>query len=222
MKPSIHLENLLKTLPVDDARTKADQLLCFRDLLLEANQSMNLISRGDENRIVERHVLESIGLLSKVQVPINARILDLGSGAGFPGLPLKVVRPDLFMILIESVHKKASFLKATVRSLNLQDVEIVCARMEDVAADIQPVDFVVSRAVASLYKVVKWGGPCVRQGGQFLIIKGTEVEKELQLFEKKADALGAQTWRLEPYSPFYETGVTRNSTLIVIKMSRRP
>ena len=221
MKPLINLESILETIPVHEAVLKADLLYQFRDMLLEANQRMNLISRRDETRIIERHFLDSIGLLTKIQFPLNARILDLGSGAGFPGLPLKIVRPDLELLLVEAVQKKASFLKRSVHSLKLLKTEVVCARMENVAPDIPPVDFIVSRAVASLDKVVKWGQACVRPGGQFILIKGTDIDNELRIFEKKADTLGAKTLRYESYCPFHETGVTRKSTLIFVEMGRR-
>jgi 16S rRNA (guanine527-N7)-methyltransferase len=173
-------------------------------LLLEWNQRINLISPNDEERIAERHVLESLAVLSTWPFPKAASVLDLGSGGGFPGVPLKIMRPDLAMTLLESRQKKTLFLNTVVRELKLEHCRVVNARVEELAKTSgEKFSIVIARAVADLITLWKWSKPLLADGGMLLAMKGGELDDELQAAKKfdsrvKCWALRyPQEWRIE-------------------------
>lgn len=161
--------------------------------LLQWNRRLNLVSSRDEQRIVERHFLESLGLLSVIDFPTKGWVLDLGTGAGFPGLPLKILRPDLVLTLLDSTRKKTLFLKDVVRTLGLKEVAIIWARAEQINEHRQyrgKYDIVLARAVASLEKLVDWGFPFLRrdpngQRGMLVIMKGSTFAEELHRLQRR-------------------------------------
>jgi len=158
------------------------QLAQYIRLLLEWNQRINLISPNDEDRIAERHIIESLAVLSVWTFPEGAPVLDLGSGGGFPGIPLKIMRPDLAMTLLESRQKKALFLSTAVRELRLENCRVVNARAEEISG--QKFSIVIARAVADLKTLWEWSRPLLISGGVLLAMKGGELDDELQAVKK--------------------------------------
>ncbi|MDZ7343074.1 MAG: 16S rRNA (guanine(527)-N(7))-methyltransferase RsmG [candidate division KSB1 bacterium] len=167
--------------PVDLTAQQQQHFLQYVRLLLEWNQRIDLISPTDETRIAERHLLESLSLLSVWRFNLGASVLDLGSGAGLPGVPLKIMRPDLSMTLLEAKHKKALFLKAAIRTLQLERCRVIEGRAERVALNSdEKFSVVVARAVAALEKMWRWSQPLLQPDGVLLAMKGGDVEKEKQ------------------------------------------
>ena len=165
-----------------------EQLQKYIALLLDWNQRINLISPNDKERIAERHIWESLAVLSAWPFPENATVLDLGSGGGFPGIPLKIVRPDLAMTLLESRQKKTLFLNAAVHELKLSNCRVVNARAEELAKTSgEKFSIAIARAVANLKTLWKWSRPQLVEGGVLLAMKGGELDDEL-LALKKFDA----------------------------------
>jgi len=158
------------------------QLRKYIALLLDWNQRINLISPNDEERIAERHILESLAVLSAWPFPQNAAVLDLGSGGGFPGIPLKILRPDLAMTLLESRQKKTLFLNAAVHELKLSNCRVVNARAEELTKE--RFSIVLARAVADLKTLWEWSRPLLVEGGVLLAMKGGELDNELQTLKK--------------------------------------
>ncbi len=148
-----------KNMPIHP--NQVEQFQIYHRLLLEWNQRISLISRADESRIVTRHFLESIGLLTVVDFPLHARVFDIGSGGGFPGLPLKIVRPDLQMVLVESKAKKARFLERVVEELGISGIEIIAERVERLKKRMDSFHLAVIRAVADVSTVIQWLVPFV-------------------------------------------------------------
>jgi len=164
------------------ASKQIEQLQKYIALLLDWNQRINLISPNDEERIAERHILESLAVLSAWPFPENASVLDLGSGGGFPGVPLKIMRPDLAMTFLESRQKKALFLNAAVQALKLSNCRAVNARAEELTKE--RFSIVIARAVADLKTLWKWSRPLLVSGGALLAMKGGELNDELQILKK--------------------------------------
>jgi 16S rRNA (guanine527-N7)-methyltransferase len=188
----------------------------YRTLLLEWNQKINLISHSDEERIVRRHFLGSIGLLTFLRLQEGTRILDLGSGAGFPGLPLKIVRPDLDMVLVEATKKKTVFLDSVIHSLNLSGITVVADRIENSTREIRRVPWVVSRAVSDMSTLFRWSRPVLSPGGTLAVIKGRSAEKEMdELIRKKA--VRSSACRRIPYNPFPEHAPLEGSELVLVR-----
>ncbi|MDZ7364053.1 MAG: 16S rRNA (guanine(527)-N(7))-methyltransferase RsmG [candidate division KSB1 bacterium] len=158
------------------------QLARYLRLLLEWNQRINLISPNDEDRIAERHILESLAVLSVWDFPKESTVLDLGSGAGFPGIPLKIIRPDLAMTLLESRQKKVLFLNTAVRELKMENCSVVNARAEEPSGE--KYSIVIARAVADLKTLWEWSRPLLIWDGVLLAMKGGELNDELQALKK--------------------------------------
>ncbi|MDP2883735.1 MAG: 16S rRNA (guanine(527)-N(7))-methyltransferase RsmG [Ignavibacteria bacterium] len=137
----------------------------FAALLLGWNKKINLISRRDEENIWTSHLLHCLSLLFKVNLPAGSTVLDLGTGGGLPGIPLKIVRPDLRLTLLDSTQKKINAVKDMVSALGLQETKAVWGRAEDVGKKKEhnrDYDVVVARAVASLDDLVRWSGPFLK------------------------------------------------------------
>jgi 16S rRNA (guanine527-N7)-methyltransferase len=133
----------------------------FATLLLGWNKKINLISRRDEENVWTSHILHCLSLLFKVDPPTGSTVLDLGTGGGLPGIPLKIVRPDLILTLLDSTQKKINVVKDIVSVLGLKETKTVWGRAEDVGKKKEynrDYDVVVARAVASLDDLVRWSG----------------------------------------------------------------
>jgi 16S rRNA (guanine527-N7)-methyltransferase len=153
-------------LTLDD--TQLAKLEAFTAHLLEWNKKINLISRRDEENVWAGHILHSLSLLFKVSIPQGAVVLDLGTGGGLPGIPIKIARPDLNITLLDSTQKKTNVVKEIVQSLGLTGVPVVWSRAEDLAKQTEykhHFDFVLARAVASLKDLVRWSSPLLKQDG---------------------------------------------------------
>jgi 16S rRNA (guanine527-N7)-methyltransferase len=138
----------------------------FTRSLLEWNAKINLISRRDEENIWTAHILHSLSLLFMVNIPTGAQLIDLGSGGGLPGIPLAIARPDLHIVLLDSIAKKVRAVGEIVRDLQLRNVEALCGRAEEIGVRStyrHRFDIVVARAVAPLADLVRWGRPLLKQ-----------------------------------------------------------
>jgi len=154
----------------------------FHALLLKWNKRTNLISSADQFKIVERHFMESLAVLVSFKIERASTVLDVGSGAGFPAIPISILRPDLKFLLVESKRIKALFLKHVLAQLNLINMSVVNQRCEKIAVDRnyqQCFDFVFIRAVGRLSLVYKWVQNLIKHDGQIIIWKGGNVDNEL-------------------------------------------
>jgi 16S rRNA (guanine527-N7)-methyltransferase len=173
-----------------DARHDA-LLNSFLDLLLDANQRMNLTRITDRNQAEILHVADALTLLPHIP-PGPHRLADVGSGGGIPGIILGIVRPDSQIVLIESTQKKANFLRSAAAELKLDNVIVEPLRAEDVArsAGRETFDVAVARAVALLPILVEWLLPLVKIGGAALAMKGAKGQEELEQAQHFIKLLG--------------------------------
>jgi 16S rRNA (guanine527-N7)-methyltransferase len=140
-------------IPINDSQVL--QIQQYIKILLAWNEKINLTAIRDPLEILNRHFCES--MYAAVAVPVeNCRLADVGSGAGFPGLPLKIIRPDLQIFLIESNIKKATFLAEVVRDLELRDARVLVGRYEELGEELAPLDFVCSRALGEFPPFLEW------------------------------------------------------------------
>jgi 16S rRNA (guanine527-N7)-methyltransferase len=141
----------------------------FGNLLLEWNKKINLISRRDEENFWTSHILHSLSILFKVSIPPQSLVLDLGTGGGLPGVPIKIARPDLKFTLLDSTQKKINVVKEISQTLGLRGIEMVWGRAEDVGKlkeYTRGYDLVVARAVAPLKDLVLWSAPFLKKGSE--------------------------------------------------------
>jgi len=191
----------------------------FADLLNEWNQSVNLISRKDPYTVIERHFLDSAGLAVVLDLPSGCCVMDLGSGAGFPGLPLALLRPDVHFTLVESRAKKTAFHRAVIDALGLENVVTLAERVESLPAETGPFDWVVSRAVADLDQLAKWCRHLIRRpGGCMAVLKGPDLDEEVKRLARRSDAWGIDGWDIEPYQPFGQIR-DKESQLVTVRWS---
>jgi 16S rRNA (guanine527-N7)-methyltransferase len=154
----------------------------YHNELLYWNQSVNLISRKDENNVWERHILHSLTLLKYGTVPHKARVLDVGTGAGLPGIPLKIARPDLRILLTDSIRKKITATGMFAEHTGLKDISAMTTRVEDLANTANyrgHFDVIVSRAVAPISELLTWTSRLRAPGGVWYFLKGGDLREEI-------------------------------------------
>lgn len=170
-----------------------DQFARYENLLLEWNQRMNLTAIEDRAEIRRRHFLDALTCLTVTGDLAGRRVVDVGTGAGFPGLPLKIHVPTMYLTLIESTHKKTRFLAEVVRRLELASVTILTTRAEMAGRDPThraQYDWALARSVAALPVLVEYLLPLCRVGGTVLAQKGAGVDEEVDAAREAIDILG--------------------------------
>lgn len=159
-----------------------DKFKTYTSLLLEWNQRMHLVSKGDArpDRIL-RHFVDSLTIFKAIDIPTNARVLDLGSGAGFPGVPIQIVRGDIRLTLVESIRKKTLFLRKLRENLSLEGIRIENRRAEQLSnhPDFEEkFDLVTAKAAGKLEHVVRLSMPLLKADGLLVAYKGREANRE--------------------------------------------
>ena len=182
------------------AADAAPRLLEFSDRLLEKNRVMNLTAITDPVDVVTLHLLDCAVLL-RMEDFRGKRVVDVGTGAGFPGMPLRLLEPDFDLTLLDSLGKRVAFLQEVCNAMALQRVTCVHARAEEFAAqERERFDLAVSRAVAPLNVLCELSLPLVRVGGSFLAMKSVDCGEELQSAKIAISQLGGQLEGCEDYT----------------------
>ena len=199
-------------LPLDG--TALSRYRLYADVLSETNRVMNLTAIEGEDEIARLHFLDSAALLTLPDFP-GGRVIDVGTGAGFPGLALKIARPELSLVLLDSLDKRVGFLRGVCDRLGLADVTCVHARAEEAPAEYRAAfDCAVSRAVARLNVLCELCLPFVRVGGAFLAMKGPEHADELEEARRAIRLLGGE---LESENDYTIPGTEIVHSVIVIR-----
>lgn len=171
-----------------------DSLDKFAYMLTEKNKVMNLTAITDADGIAVKHFADSLSLLKAADIKSGAKVLDLGTGAGFPGIPLLIAKPDISLTLIDSTAKKLGFVAESIDALGLQ-AEVFHTRAEEAGKNKnyrEKYDFVVSRAVAALNVLCEYCLPFVKVGGKFLAMKSALAEEELKNASNALNILGGR------------------------------
>lgn len=171
-----------------------NQFNTFLQMLIERNQSMNLVADADPLVIIRRHFLDSLSLMTKQDFRADQAIIDLGTGAGFPGIPLAIMLPSSFT-LVDALAKRINFLTEVIEALKLTNVKLIHSRFEDLAHN--PVyrehyDIAVSRAVASLNVLLEYTIPFLRINGILVAHKGSNYESEISTSNKALSLLSSE------------------------------
>lgn len=195
-----------------------EQFDLYAKLLQEWNQKINLTAIDEYEDIIEKHFYDS--LLIMFQHKLSGRLADVGSGAGFPSLPLKIVDPTLEIVIIETLQKRCNFLNEVVKQLGLENVTIINARAEDYAKDHrESFDIVTARAVANLSMLSELCIPLVKMDGVFIALKAMDAYNEEQKASKALKILGVE--RINAYEDHLSDGSLRVN-LVYKKVSATP
>lgn len=182
------------TLGIFLTEKQQDQLVRFYEMLIEKNKVMNLTAITDWDEVVTKHFLDSLSLV-KCLVPENEKLIDVGTGAGFPGIPLKIAFPSLSVTLFDSLKKRLDFLDEVIDFLGLTDIRTLHGRAEEIGQSKEhreAYDLCVSRAVAPLPVLLEYCLPLVRLHGRFISYKGGDFEEEWRSSERAVSLLGGE------------------------------
>lgn len=189
------LRELCKDIDVQLDDIALERFEKYMNLVIEWNEKINLTAITDRQEFIVKHFYDSILLLSCADIKKGAKVIDVGTGAGFPGIPLKIVRPDIQLTLLDSLNKRIVFISDVVMPGIGLNAEAVHGRAEDFSKQAkyrEKYDFAVSRAVANLSALSEYCIPFVKKGGEFISMKGPDVHEELSSAQNAVQVLGGE------------------------------
>lgn len=191
-----------------------NQFYQYMQLLLEWNEKMNLTAITEPQEVLTKHFIDSMSVMPYIKR--GNKILDIGTGAGFPGIPLKIVLPQNSFTLLDSLNKRIQFLQKVIGELKLEEIEAVHGRAEEFCSlgqKRESYDVVTSRAVAKLNVLLEYMLPFVKIGGRCICMKALEIEAELEEAKKAVEILGGTVEKVEEIT-LENTDITRNIVII--------
>lgn len=200
------MKNLIKTACADVGIELDDKQLSklerYYELLIEWNKKMNLTRITEPEEVAVKHFADSLTLLNFVEIPEGASVIDVGTGAGFPGIPLKIARPDIRLTLLDSLNKRLTFLDEVCFELGIES-NLVHSRAEHASKNPpyrEAYDLAVSRAVARMRVLAEYCLPYVKVGGQFAAMKGPDLREELEEAAEIIETLGGDITGFDEFS----------------------
>lgn len=185
------IKEKFKKLKLELTDQQAVQFFQYYEFLVEKNKVMNLTAIVDFDEVILKHFIDSL-MIHQIVIP-KGRLIDVGTGAGFPGIPLKIIYPDLDVVLLDSLNKRVQFLNEVIQKLGLEKIIAIHGRAEDLAKKDnyrEQFDFCVSRAVANLSTLSEYCIPFVRKEGFFIAYKSGKIQEELESGRRAINILG--------------------------------
>lgn len=192
----------------------------YMELLKEWNQKINLTAITEDEEIVKKHFVDSISILQSGVIKEQMSIIDVGTGAGFPGIPMKIIMPSLNITLLDSLNKRIIYLNDVISQLQLEGIKTVHARAEELSRNKEhreKYDIAVARAVANLNMLTEYCLPYVKTGGYFIAMKGPSVNEEI---EGARNAIGTLGGKLEKVIDINLPGEDMNHKLVLVKKEK--
>ena len=190
---SYEMKDKMKRIDIDITDKQVEKFFSYMNLLIEWNQKINLTTIIEPKEIIIKHFVDCGTILKYLKDGEN--IIDIGTGAGFPGIPVKILNENLNVTLVDSLNKRINFLGEVCNALNLENVQLIHSRAEDLAKNNdyrEKFDKSVSRAVANLSTLSEYDLPFIKKGGQMIAMKGFEIDEELNNAEKAINILGGK------------------------------
>ena len=214
---ALQFQKDLDALCIHLSDSQIDQFMIYYEMLIERNKVMNLTAISEYEDVLKKHFVDSLCLVKACELSADISLIDVGTGAGFPGLALKIAFPDLKVTLLDSLNKRVLFLDNVIRELGLKDVDAIHGRAEDLAKPgklREKYDMCVSRAVANLSTLSEYCLPFVKVGGMFIAYKSEKVFEELLTADRSISLLGGELERQFEFT-LPNSNVYRN--LVVIR-----
>lgn len=213
------IENAFSKQNINLTNLQKEQFYNYYSMLVEWNQKFNLTAITEKKDVIYKHFLDSVSAYNLLKE--NSYILDVGAGAGFPSLPLKILRPDLKIVMLDSVNKKITFLQEVIKNLKLSNVVALHTRAEDLAQKKEyreNFDYVVSRAVSKLNTLCEYTLPFLKQNGKLVAYKSVDSELEILEAKNALNILGGKVEEVKDVS--YEDNDRK--LIIVLKTFKTP
>lgn len=215
------ISEYVEELGINLSKSQVKMFFDYMNLLIEWNKKINLTAITEEKEIILKHFVDSLTISKYVTVGTN--LVDVGTGAGFPGIPLAIVRDDLQILLLDSLQKRINFLDIVIKELGLKNVHTIHSRVEEFGKNSkyrESFDIATSRAVANLSTLSEYLLPLVKEGGMVVCMKGSTVEEELENAKKAIDVLGGKlSDKIEFSLP--KSDIKRN-IVIIDKINKTP
>ncbi|SHJ84981.1 16S rRNA (guanine527-N7)-methyltransferase [Hathewaya proteolytica DSM 3090] len=211
------LNEACKDVGIDFNETMYNQLILYKDLIKEWNEKINLTAITEDHEIITKHFIDCIKIFKFDELKEQKTVIDVGTGAGFPGIPMKIVCPSMEVVLLDSLNKRINFLNLVIEKLNLKGISTIHGRAEDFARPDklrEKFDVAVSRAVANMSVLSEFCMPYVKNGKFFIALKGPAVEEELKESRLAIEKLGGKMYQLIPVD-IQDSDLNHN--LVVVK-----
>ena len=195
--------NSMNSIGIELTDSQLNAFETYYDMLIERNKVMNLTAITEFDEVMDKHFLDSVYLFRSIELKADYKLIDIGTGAGFPGIPLKIVFPELKITLLDSLNKRVGFLNDVIDELNLNDIEAIHGRAEDIARDKAyraSYDIAVSRAVANLSTLSEYCLPFVKIGGKFVSYKSGDCADEVDNAKAAIHLLGGKINKIDEFS----------------------
>lgn len=221
-------EKYLAKMNISLLKEQYEQFYAYMELLIEWNEKMNLTAITEPKEIILKHFVDSLTIAKYVEE--GKSIIDMGTGAGFPGIPLKIYRKDVKVVLADSLNKRIKFLDEVIDKLKLENVETIHCRAEELGKNKQyreKFDYATSRAVANLSTLSEYLMPFVKLNGKCIFMKTIEVEEELEKAKKAINTLGGKIEKVDKFEiPESDLGrsiiIVKKEKITPSKFPRKP
>lgn len=215
------LKEYLKEIKIELTKEQIEQFYKYMELLLEWNEKINLTAITEPKEVILKHFVDSLTIVKYIEN--GTSLVDMGTGAGFPGIPLKILRPDIKITLVDSLNKRINFLNEVISNLKLKNIETIHSRAEEFGKNKkyrESFDIATSRAVANFSTLSEYLIPLVTKNGKVIYMKGSDVKEELEEAKNAIKILGG---KIEEQEDFYlpKSDIKRN-IIIVKKVEKTP
>ena len=215
------INKYLKEINIELKKEQTEKFYKYMNLLLEWNEKINLTAITEPEEVILKHFVDSLTISKYIEK--GSKLVDMGTGAGFPGIPLKILREDIEITLADSLNKRINFLNEVIKELNLKNIQTVHTRAEEFGKNKkyrESFDIATSRAVANLSTLSEYLIPLVKPNGKVICMKGSEVKEEVEMAKKAIEILGGKIEQKESFN-LPNSDMKRN-VIIIKKVKNTP